>query len=276
MRKLSLSTAGGYPFSADRLDDLQTAHRGVLLALCQSLFPVGENRAYILSGLTETVVGTVHTLTSGWVYVPEQFAEPVYYAGGSMDVGGGGDSLLVTIVSNNATGAFYDGVVRNVYTDYTLQLTHGASSPYTGGGGPFNYSSFVRADAESWTYVTGSIVTGNITYGCYYRKDRFSHRVDIRLSISSGTPSGLTAISSGGDSIAVFTLPAGMRPSAIQLFSVPLRSGAGNNYVYESSGWFASTNVMVGTDGVVTIQMFKPDASVANYSAFGTISVPIG
>jgi hypothetical protein len=197
----SITTTAGLPIQGATLDFLQNAPKEILEMMARN--QVGRlystSSKYILEGCDDSIAGSVHTISNGWML----YNDTLYRVVGSAVTLGGGQVVLCNIVDQYLGGTdpvtFTDLSTHNVHQDKVITLSAG-----TTGTGSFDYSVALPINKP----FNLSNTTANWVTSLQCRMTNGILHID-------GTAGGLNAsAAASGDTI--ITLPSWLQPQSTQ------------------------------------------------------------
>ena len=282
MKRLDLTKTGGYPFTQDDLDYMQTGYREAFIGMAKAADD--GSTPFSFSGCVVTGTTTL-SITAGWFYyngdlhrMPAQSVTPP-----------GGQSVYVQILTNSTPLTFDDGSAPNVVIE-TVGKLMGQTTGTANDSTHFLLTDMVtyqqqlgvmgRESAYSTLAVSTSTLDGGVIGDLLYKKNRLTNQLYIRTTIPPLTvgypdnlPSSLTWVSKD-----LGTLPVGYRPSGVVWFvaATVVVDGGFNRLADDTSvGYIDQTNFSIDSYGVISAQMKKPAAGCTGYYFEFNVVIPL-
>lgn len=273
MKKIQLSSTGGYPLTQDTLEYMQASTEEMDIAMLGSV--VSGNTPVILKGMVRTDVGADVTITDGYYYYAGRI---IRFDGSTATMTGANIPRIAESQIVSGDLGYYDGVVRDSYTESVAIVTEGGDEVPDGMAAFFSYK-YMKTYAQvlgevargPWTTVTVTAAGGTVDIDgtVKYKLDKLNNSVMIDISLVTTVASAVPA-SPGYLSVTVATVPVGMRPSVARDFLVPVRSGLSRIYD-DAGGELVCLKGQLQTDGDIVLLFIKSATDI--YTVSGVLDV---
>ena len=271
MNFANFTFSGKFPFTQDVLAFMQQQYFGLETAITL----LGSN----LDGVPVIMSGMVHTgtvMTAGYFCLDGT----IYYCpgGDTVTFPGGGHAFGITIETTVLPLEFRDGVSHGVYNLYVGVFEVVPTAPAV--------NRFLVADFLHWGAVFGSenrtewgslavvsATVADVTGTIYYKKDSVANTLHLRWSLNVDDAQSLDPAPTASF-YDLQTLPAGFLPTYLQYFTAH-RGSSGAMLDFTGDGYLKQFTCKVGTDGVISMELIKPDAGIPSYSVAGNCIVSL-
>ncbi len=271
MKYIDFSQPGGFPLTQDVLNYLQNGYTEAVTALAGAR----GTEPYILTGCTQSVAGTVISITPGYIFFNNEL---IAFVGGSIDTATFTGTQVAGFQVYNLTNTliYNDGSSHIAQLEH--QLTFGANADGTTTGTQFPLSALQPWLKDS---VTGSLTVagmGSPTGNIYYLKNYQSNSMRLYGNISLTNAQAVEGVAGGGLGPTYYELnilPVGYRPARSVPFTMyyryhgaPILDDTGMDYI-------KMINAEVGTTGYIAAGWLKPAIGVASYSVYFDCTIPL-
>lgn len=274
MKQINFGYPGKFPLTQDTLGLMQTAYleQAKALALAGA---IDDGTPVILTGM----VRTGNAITDGYFFL----SGAIIYCP-AVDLGGPapsfGNSYAISIVTTTENVTYRNGDVNDA-----ISTTVGAFSIMPNGDidsdEHYFYVDF-RSYGEIFgaRYRTGwatlavvSAGAGDVNGSIYYKKDIVANTLLLRWALNVDDAQSLDpALTASFTDLQ--TLAAEFRPATRQFFTAHRGS---SGYMPDSTGdtLLKQFTGVIGDDGIISIELIKPDAGIAAYSVAGNCVVSL-
>lgn len=236
----NVALGAAMPYKSTMINWLYTNDKYTHWELASSLMNDYNANTIALVGCTNSIVGSTHTITDGFIYQGTE----IYQAGGDSITLSVGQVVVGTITSSyplvgtSDPVTFSDGTTHNVHEAKVVVWSAGTS-----GSGDFDYDDlvFLHEEWQSPTYLTGwSDDNWNSNGGLKYKRDMIGNALVFKGSCQSSN--------NGGTGNPVFTLPAAYRPATSKTLPIIINEDSGSTIVVAFLLISASTgNVVISS-----------------------------
>jgi hypothetical protein len=281
MKQLRLSELGGYPFTQERLADMQSAYKEGLEGIL-AMGRYSENQGYIISGMTTTLVGDNLVIADGLFYYRGKIVRFQESSYDTTVVPGTGNAVMIVITEESTNLQMHDG---STLADAITELV--ASVDITTNGvtdDKFIYSSIkpwsygfgrrAREDRETLTLTTPSI-DGGVGFYVYYELDHVSNtlRVDIGIDVYNAQN-----LATAGTYIQGPRLPEALRPVIADFptyFVLSAQAGTLNIQDSTNSVYLDQVCGKIWYDGYFNVALRRPQTGVDELNYVGSFTIKL-
>ena len=228
IKTTDIAIGSAMPYQSSMIDWLHVNDKYTHWAISAALSNNHDITNLVLEGCIDTVVGSTHTITDGFIYSGNE----IFVANNNVVTLGAGQVVICTITESFGAAdpvTFSDGTLHSVHSIKTIEFSAGTS-----GSGNFDFTDLQYLNIP---------VTTQGTY-CQYSKKL--NKVTIQGLIGSG----YEAVTDSAGSTS-WTLPVSCRPSASRTCYLIYYDTAGGQKVVSGQGVLT-----VDTNGKVTFSAF--------------------
>ena len=279
MKQLLLSELGGYPFTQERLADMQSAYKeGLEGILAQGRY--SESQGYIISGMVATQVGDNLVISDGLFYYRGKIVRFQESSYDTTIAPGGGSAVMIVITQETTNLQMHSGatLADAIYEDVaTVGITSNAVTD----------DKFLYANIKPWSYgfginavgpqlnhtYTNAILDCNVQVIMLYRMNYLNNSIRCTIQVTSYSAQNLSAAST---LITLGRLPAAFRAGGANYQTFILSATAGTVNVRDSSGsqYIDMAHGYIN-EGYFKIYLRKPEIGVTEIQYWGQFELPM-
>lgn len=279
MKQLLLSELGGYPFTQERLADMQSAYKeGLEGILAQGRY--SESQGYIISGMVATLDGDNLVISDGLLYYRGKIVRFQESSYDTTIVPGGGTAVMIVITRETTNLQMHSGTTLEdaIYEDVAaVEITNSTVTN----------DKFLYANLKPWAYgfgfkalgpqlnhtYTNAVLDGNVQVIMLYRMNYLNNSIRCLIQVTSYSAQNLSAAAT---LITLSRLPAEFRAGAGSYQTFILSAAAGTMNIRDSSGsqYIDAAHGYIN-DGYFKIYLRKPEAGIDEIQYFGQFDLPM-